>query len=137
MKFYIATSLSRISDHNVVRDQLFIFGHKITYDWTIHGSVRDVSTEALSNVAKNEVNGILSSDFIVILLPGGRGTHTELGLAIASNKLVFINGPDHLFTTGKDTCAFYHLLQVKRIKCDLVDLATNVEVNINMIRVLQ
>lgn len=41
MKFYIATSLSRVTAHHIVRDTLKKCGHEISYDWTLNGSVKN------------------------------------------------------------------------------------------------
>ena len=56
MKYYIATSLSRVTAHHLVRDALKRFGHAICYDWTLHGSVKSVSLERLREVAIYELN---------------------------------------------------------------------------------
>src|SRR5262245_22980754 len=90
MKFYIATSLSRAANHNLVRDSLKTLQHAISYDWTLHGSVKSVSFERLREVAISELNGVLESAFVIVLLPGGKGTHLELGYAIASGKRIFV-----------------------------------------------
>lgn len=73
MQFYIATSLSRATAHQMVRDGLKICGHAISYDWTLHGSVKPVSKERLREVAALELDGVAKADFIVVLLPGGAG----------------------------------------------------------------
>jgi hypothetical protein len=68
MKFYIATSLSNMMSHNSVRDALALFEHEISYDWTLHGSVKSISKERLREVAIQELEGVLKADFIVILI---------------------------------------------------------------------
>lgn len=109
MKYYIATSLSRSVRHNVVRDALNSLGHEISYDWTLHGSVKSVSKERLQQVAIFELNGVLVADFVVVLLPGGKGTHLELGFAMGKNKKFFLHSEDPaLFDLGPQTSAFYH-----------------------------
>ena len=40
MKYYIATGIKRAKEHNLIRNALNKLGHMITYDWTIHGSVK-------------------------------------------------------------------------------------------------
>lgn len=44
------------------------------------------------------------------VLPGGRGTHVEIGLGIAGQKNVFVLAGDVAADFGRDgrTCAFYH-----------------------------
>lgn len=131
MKYYIATSLSRITDHNLVRDTLKKFGHAISYDWTLHGSVKSVSTERLQEVAIFELNGVSEADFVIVLLPGGKGTHLELGFAIGNNKKIFLHSEDpSLFDLGPQTNAFYHHPDLTRLCCPLVDVATTVHSNL-------
>lgn len=127
MKYYIATSLSRATDHNLVRDALRGCGHAISYDWTSHGSVKSVSLERLREVAVFELNGILEADFVIVLLPGGSGTHLELGFALGNNKRVFLHSEDpSLFDLGPQTNAFYHHPDLIRLNCPLIDLATTI-----------
>ncbi len=127
MKFYIATSLSRMTAHRIVRDALKNWDHEISYDWTLHGSVKSVSKERLQEVASLELNGISEADFVVVLLPGGHGTHLELGFAIARGKKVFLHTEDPLtFELGPQTNAFYHHPDITRLHCPLADVGTTV-----------
>ncbi|MFI5334478.1 MAG: nucleoside 2-deoxyribosyltransferase [Chlamydiales bacterium] len=127
MKYYIATSTSRTSSHNAVRDLLKLLGHEITYDWTVHGSVRETSKARLQEVAHAEFEGILRADFVVVLLPGGKGTHAELGFSLASKKQVFIHSEDPMaFELGPEVCAFYHHRDAVRLLGPITDLAHTV-----------
>ena len=123
MKFYIATSLSRMTAHQTVRDTLKKWGHEISYDWTLHGSVKSVSRERLREVASLELDGVSQADFVVVLLPGGKGTHLELGFAMARGKKVFLHTEDSLvFELGPQTNAFYHHPDVTCLHCPLADV---------------
>ncbi len=127
MKFYIATSLSRVTAHRVVRNALRTHGHEISYDWTLHGSVKSVSIERLQEVAVLELDGVSEADFVVVLLPGGNGTHLELGFAIARGKKVFLHSEDSLiFELGPQTSAFYHHPDVTCFHCPLSDVGDTV-----------
>lgn len=107
-RFYIATTLSRHAEHNVVRDLLQTAGHEITYDWTVHGSVKTEGAERLGEVGELELQGVRDADFVVVLLPGGRGTHAEVGAATILGKPTYIHTMDHgLFAFDSRTCAFY------------------------------
>ena len=109
MKYYIATSLLNVKAHNLVRDALKMVEYEISYDWTLHGSVKSVSKERLEEVSIHMLEGILEADFVLVLLPGRSGTHVELGYAIASGKKVFIHSEDPaVFELGPQTIAFYH-----------------------------
>ncbi len=123
MKFYIATSLARAKDHNIVRDALVEQGHTLTYDWTTHGSVKCTTTENLKRVSQNELNGIKGADILIVLIPGGHGTHVELGAALASNKKIILLSQDKkYFLPCEDTCAFYHDPNCKHIVSSLSNL---------------
>jgi hypothetical protein len=132
MKYYIATSLSRVTAHNLVRDALMKFGHAICYDWTLHGSVKSVSFERLREVAIYELNAVSEADFVVVLLPGGKGTHLELGFAMGNNKKIFLHNEDSsLFELGPQTNAFYHHPNLICLCCPLVDVATQIHANLS------
>lgn len=123
MKFYIATSLSRSAAHNLARDSLTNLGHKISYDWTLHGSVKSTSKERLREVALLMLGAIAAADFVVVLLPGGGGTHLELGFALAKGKKIFLHIEDpQLFELGPQTNAFYHHPDIERLCCPLADV---------------
>lgn len=127
MKFYIATSLLRASDHHLVRDSLTNLGHEISYDWTLHGSVKSTSKERLCEVALLELGAVAAADFVVVLLPGGGGTHLELGYAIAKGKKVFLHTEDpKLFELGPQTNAFYHHPDLARLSSPLADVGKTV-----------
>lgn len=114
-----------MSAHQMVRDDLKKFGHEISYDWTLHGSVKSVSKERLREVASKELNGVSEADFVVVLLPGGHGTHLELGFAIAREKKVFLHSEDPIiFELGPQTNAFYHHPDIIRLQCPLADVGT-------------
>lgn len=84
-------------------------GHVITYDWTLHGSVQGQGEARLRQVATNELNGVRDADLVVVLLPGGRGTHAELGMANVLGKpvILFSDSDDPFDVYLGATCAFY------------------------------
>lgn len=109
MKVYIATSLRNHKKHNELRDLLKEDGIELT-------SVKNSTQERLSEVAELEKQGVLNADVVVVLLPGGRGTHAELGMALASNKPVVVWEPElYQLELGPNTCAFYWNNNVHRL----------------------
>ncbi len=111
----------------MAREALKICGHEITYDWTLHGSVKSVSKERLREVAELMLDGIAEADFVVVLLPGGSGTHLELGFAIAKGKRVFLHTEDALlYELGPQTIAFYHHPDITRLLCPLAEVGATV-----------
>lgn len=115
MRIYIASALENIEQVQAVRDALIAEGHTITYDWTTHGAVRD-DLARLAEVAGSEVQGVREADLVVVLLPGGRGTHAELGMACALGiPVLLISSEADTFAPGEGTCAFYWAHNVCRV----------------------
>lgn len=123
MKYYIATRLERYVDHNLVRNWMATRGHEITYDWTSHGSVKDQGADRIREVAEAETRGVVDADLVIVLLPGGRGTHAELGMAIARGRPVLLHSETGAeFAPGSATCAFYHHPQCRRVVGGLLEV---------------
>ena len=120
MRFYVASKLENATRVRALRDRLVALGHEPTYDWTAHGSVQDQGEERIREVAIAEMMGVLLADVVIVLFPGGRGTHTELGAALAhavlngrgGKRVVLIGDPP--IEDGR-TCAFYHHPLVVRV----------------------
>lgn len=55
-----------------------------------------------------------------MLLPGGQGTHTELGIALATraNKRIMLwSETGKEFLDNADTCVFYHHMSIEQVTC--------------------
>ena len=118
MKVYVASRLENAPKAAAVAQELERHGHAITYAWWTHGSVQREGPERIREVATNECAGVASADVVVVLLPGGRGTHAELGIAIGLGKriLVVADPADGFFAQDERTCAFYHHPAVTRLE---------------------
>lgn len=86
-------------------------GCLITYDWTTHGSV-SANPELWSQCSVAEVTAAATCCLLVAFLPGGRGTHCEIGLALGSDRCesVVLVGAE---TT--DFCLFYKHPKVEHV----------------------
>lgn len=119
MKFYLASGLENVKSAHFFRDALVSAGHTQTYDWTTHGAVAAHGIERIRQVAAAELKGVLDADFVVVVLPGGRGTHFEMGAAYTAGKPIFVYAPKmNLISAHPDTCAFYHLSNVQTFSGD-------------------
>ena len=120
MKFYIATGLERGDEARALAERLKELGHEITYAWWEHGSVQTEGPERIREVAVKELDGVTEAELFIALLPGGRGTHTELGAALVcasessydyarnSKKVVLVGPTEQVDASGQlRTCAFY------------------------------
>ena len=130
MKVYVASGLENRCRVIKVIERLKAMGHTIAYDWTAHGDVRDKGEERMREVSSNEVNGVSSADAVIILLPGGKGTHIELGVSLATrqNKRIMLWSETGCeFGGGNDTCVFYHHPAIERIVCPFEELMERIE----------
>lgn len=120
MRFYIASGLTNFARVREAAAALKALGHEQSYDWTKHGDVRKEGGERLGQVAINESSAVMGSQLVLLLLPGERGTHTELGMAIASavlsgDKQVWLwSETGEHFAADERTCAFYFHPCVRR-----------------------
>ena len=132
---YIATGLENFEEHNLLARVLADQGIGITYDWTHHGPVYREGARRCAEVAAAESNGVIIADAVVILLPGGRGTHVELGIAIGANSVQEYPRPIILYgqpnnakrlglIDGREMCAFYFHEQVTIVIGALSDLVS-------------
>ncbi len=140
-RFYIAGKIESMESVKILRDALVGYGWEITYDWTTHGSVRsgpNADPALLGPVCESELNGVLAADVVVVLLPGGRGTHAELGAALASWELrgkpswlvvCAPPGSEALLGGDEETTVFYHHPRVDQIVCGLDALAAYLTAN--------
>ncbi len=92
MKVYVASSLSHADAVKALYLELEKDGWTITHKWPEHGSVQDQGPEAIRKAALDETAGVMSADLLIVLLPGGRGTHAELGIACGIGKPIIIAG---------------------------------------------
>ena len=116
MKFYIASKLENYDQVRYLANKLKSAGWTHTYDWTIHGSVKEKDIDTLKDVGQKEFNGVREADIVIVLTPQGRGTHTEFGMAIALGKKIFLCHTDSAyFLCDDNTSAFYWLPNVIRL----------------------
>ncbi|WP_438298439.1 group-specific protein [Sporosarcina sp. FA15] len=123
MKFYIASSLKNIDQVRYVSKRLKNKGFIHTYDWTVNENV--TTLEKLKAIGQKEKNAVIEADFIVVLLPAGKGSHIELGIAMGNDKKIYLYSPNKEIDNIETTSTFYHLPEIE--KCfgtidELVDI---------------
>lgn len=111
MKFYIASSFSNKQAVRQVSEELKSKGFVHTYDWT--KNERASSFEQLSKVGNFEKDAVMEADFMIILLPAGKGSHIEFGIALGQGKPIYLYSSDEEVNNFDTTSTFYHLPQVK------------------------
>ena len=107
--FYVASRVENISQVRIVQHELTSRGMRLLYDWTTHGSLASASNEDITRAVLAETDAAKSAKLLVVLLPGGRGTHSELGLALGG-------AAEHVVLVGEaDFCLFYKHPKVTQI----------------------
>ena len=124
MKFYIASKLENFEQVSYLAKKLKSENWIHTYDWTTHLSIKETDTETLKTVGQKEFDGVKNADVVIILTPQGRGTHTELGMAIALNKIIYLcHIDDTYFLCDDNTSPFYWLPNVNQLIGNTDDIA--------------
>lgn len=101
--FYIAGS---IKDKRIAEWLSLIlinnrFNMRSTYDWFLH--VKDNSAipeNEASSIIDTELDAVSRADLFVLVLPGGRGSHVEFGVALAAKKKIIIYNEDSVNDMG-------------------------------------
>lgn len=91
-----------------------------TYDWTLNE--RAASYEALEKIGQEELAAVIDCDLIIVILPAGKGSHIELGIALGVGKKIFLYSPNKEVNNLDATSTFYHLPQVKKCYGEFEDL---------------
>jgi nucleoside 2-deoxyribosyltransferase len=125
MKFYVASSFINIEQVRYVSGKLKSLGHIHTYDWT--QNERASTLEDLKQIGKLEKDAVSKADFVVIILPGGKGSHIELGIALGLNKKIILYSPDQSIYNFTTTSTFYHLTEVEKFIGTLDELVEFLE----------
>lgn len=112
MNIYVAGKFEAKEEVRRVQNLLIDGGHTISSDWT-QESTEGLEGEALqaylAECAVKAVNGVLECDVMVLLTHElGKGMYTELGLAIAYGRVVYV--------VGRTRNIFYNLPQDYGIK---------------------
>lgn len=114
MKFYIGSGFKNVELVNEFSKKLQNYGWKHTFNWTKY--INEYETiEDLIKYSRLEQKGIEEADAVIIILPAGRGTHIELGMAIALNKKIYLYSSQKEEFDIENTVNFYQLPNINRI----------------------
>ena len=126
MTYYVASGVENAARVNEAAARLNALGHTRTYDWTRHGSVAAAPPKKKEQVALSEARAVAEAELVLLLLPGGRGTHAELGLAIATaaqkRRILVFSESSAPFAGADGFCVFYHHPAVTRVVCSFEEL---------------
>ncbi|MGN7310956.1 group-specific protein [Alkalicoccobacillus gibsonii] len=110
--FYIGSSFRNREQVRLVAQALIGEGFIHSYDWTRLESVQTV--DELATIGEHEKKAIIGSDFVIFILPLGKSSHVELGIALASQKPVYLYSQTGELFTLDHTSSFYHLKGIDR-----------------------
>jgi nucleoside 2-deoxyribosyltransferase len=90
MKYYIASSFQNRETVRRVAGLLNEEGWIQTYDWTKNEKAADA--ESLRKIGEKEREAVRKADLLILILilPGGKGSHIEMGMALGIGKPVYI-----------------------------------------------
>lgn len=106
-KYYIASSFKNIELVRKVSERLRQEGFTHTYDWTINNNANSI--DELRDIGKNEMEAVMSSHFIVVLFPAGKGSHVELGIALGNGIKAYLYSQNDEINDLEKTSTFYHV----------------------------
>ena len=127
MKFYVASSFSNIETVRLVSEKLKTMGFIHTYDWTQHE--RSSTINQLSEIGRKEKEAIIEADFLIVILPAGKGSHIEFGIALGLGKKIYLYSPNEEVNHFETTSTFYHLPEVEICIGEIEELIETVSLN--------
>lgn len=104
-RFYLATQKDRAAEAEPLPKALDARGWKRTYTWT--NDQTGVPPD-LSQIALAELQGVRDADVLIVLLPGGYGTHVEIGAALALGKPVILYAENQKVLETPYACPFHY-----------------------------
>ncbi|PFG06459.1 nucleoside 2-deoxyribosyltransferase [Bacillus sp. es.034] len=120
MNFYIGSSFANTDLVRYVSARLEEKGFIHTYDWTRND--RASTVKDLQHIGQNEKDAITESNVVIIMLPGGKGSHVELGIALGLGKRIILYSPNGEVHDLANTTTFYHLHEVEKCSGSIEEL---------------
>jgi nucleoside 2-deoxyribosyltransferase len=118
-KFYLATRKDRAAQADKLLGALKSRGWERTFTWT--GEDKAGANE-YAELALAELAGVREANVLIVLLPGGYGTHVEIGAALALGKPVILHAPDQKTLNNPYPCVFHYHPGVKLLVSEVVDV---------------
>lgn len=124
MKFYVASSFKNKDRVRYVSEQLRNKGYIHTYDWT--ANERASSLKGLQEIGQKEKEAVMEADVLIVILPAGKGSHIEYGIALGLGKTIVLYSEDEQVNDFETTSTFYHLSEVEKCVGNLDELVASV-----------
>ena len=127
MKFYIGSGFKNF-ELNIISEKLINLGHIHTYNWA-KNIIENETIEDMIRASELEKQAIIDSDVVIIILPAGRGTHIELGMALALNKKVYLYSKDGKDFELENTVNFYEIPEITKVIGSINDLVEKINIS--------
>jgi nucleoside 2-deoxyribosyltransferase len=118
-RFYLATRKDRSEQVAPLLAALKAHGWERTYAWTAED---EAGPDQYADIALQELKGVSEADVLIVLLPGGYGTHVEIGAALALGKPVILHAPDQKTLETPYPCPFHYHPGVKLLVSEAIDV---------------
>jgi nucleoside 2-deoxyribosyltransferase len=118
-RFYLSTRKDRSAQAAVLLEALKAQGWERTLNWTERN---EVGPDGYADTALAEMAAVREADVLVVLLPGGYGTHVEIGAALALGKPVILHAPDRKTLDTPYPCVFHYHPRVKLLVSEVLDV---------------
>jgi nucleoside 2-deoxyribosyltransferase len=119
-RFYVSSRKDRSEQANALSEALKAHGWERTFVWS---NQPGVGPESWAATAGAELKGVRDADILVVLLPGGFGTHVEIGAALALGKKVLLHSPDQKTLENPYPCVFHYHPSVKIIVSETLEVS--------------
>jgi nucleoside 2-deoxyribosyltransferase len=119
-RFYVSSRKDRSEQANALSEALKARGWERTFVWTDQPGA---GPEARAATAEAELKGVRDADILVVLLPGGFGTHVEIGAALALGKKVLLHSPDRKTLETPYPCVFHYHPSVELVVSETLDVS--------------
>jgi hypothetical protein len=118
-RYYLSTRKDRSTRATPIVEALKARGWERTFVWKDEGGS---SPDGYAETALAEIAGVREADVLIVLLPGGYGTHVEIGAALALGKPVILHAPDRKTLETPYPCIFHYHPSIKLLVSDPVDI---------------
>ncbi len=119
-RFYVSSRKDRSEQANALSEALKAHGWERTFVWT---DQVNATREAHAATAVAELKGVHNADVLIVLLPGGFGTHVEIGAALALGKRIILHSPDQKTLETPYSCVFHYHPGVKLIVSEALEVS--------------
>lgn len=118
-RFYLATRKDRAAEADAISDTLKSRGWERTLTWTNQDGQ---GPDHHAKIAQDELEAVRNADVLIVMLPGGYGTHVEIGAALALGKQVVLHAPDRQTLETPYPCIFHYHPAVKILVSEVPDV---------------